>query len=107
MFISDDGSVLLFHKTVRQALRAGIQALLPSTLPVEMTVQMSGETPLAVIRALQQNPELTIPMLATQLGLSSRTIERHLQKLQQQGVVKRIGSTKGGYWQVVRIEENK
>lgn len=103
MFISDDGSVLLFHKTVRQALRAGIQALLPSTLPVEMTVQ----TPLAVIRALQQNPELTIPMLATQLGLSSRTIERHLQKLQQQGVVKRIGSTKGGYWQVVRIEENK
>ncbi|MCX7092237.1 MAG: HTH domain-containing protein [Methylobacter sp.] len=43
-------------------------------------------------------------MLATQLSLSSRTIERHLQKLQQQGVLKRIGSTKGGYWQVVRSE---
>ncbi|MFI3158234.1 MAG: Fic family protein [Methylococcaceae bacterium] len=83
-----------------QALRAGIEAASPSTVSGIMSVQVSGETPLAIIRALQKNPELTIPMLATQLGLSSRTIERHLQKLQQQGALKRIGSTKGGYWQV-------
>ncbi len=87
-----------------QALRTGIETASPSTLSVEMTVQMSVETPLAIIRALQKNPGLTIPMLATQLSLSSRTIERHLQKLQQQGALKRIGSTKGGYWQVVRSE---
>jgi DeoR/GlpR family transcriptional regulator of sugar metabolism len=40
---------------------------------------------------LQQKPELTIPFLAAQLGVSSRTIERHLKKLQQQGLLKRIG----------------
>ncbi len=65
-----------------------------------VSVKVSGETQLAIIQALQQNPELTIPMLATHLGVSSRTIERHLQKLQQQGALKRIGSAKGGYWQV-------
>lgn len=86
------------------ALRVGIETASPSTMPVEMTVQVPGETPLAIIRVLQQNPELTIPMRAAQLGLSSRTVERHLQKLQQQGVLKRMGSTKSGYWQV---KENK
>jgi Fic family protein len=82
-----------------QALRAGIEAT-PSTVSGIMSAKVSGEIPLALIQALQQNPELTIPTLATQLGVSSRTIERHLQKLQQQGALKRIGSAKGGHWQV-------
>ncbi|MDO9163716.1 MAG: Fic family protein [Methylococcaceae bacterium] len=82
-----------------QALQTGI-ASSPSTMSGEMSVKLSGKTPLAIVQALQQNPELTIPTLATQLGVSSRTIERHLQKLQQQGLLKRMGSAKGGYWQV-------
>jgi Fic family protein len=82
-----------------QALRVGIEAA-PSTVSGIMSVKVSGGIPLTIIQALQQNPELTIPMLAKQLGVSSRTIERHLQKLQQQGALKRIGSTKGGHWQV-------
>ena len=89
-----------------QALRAGIEVASPSIVSVEMSGKLSGKTPLAIIQALQQNPELTIPALAAQLGVSSRTIERHLQKLQQQGVLKRIGSTKGGHWQV-QIKGNR
>lgn len=33
-------------------------------------------------------------------NVSSRTIERYLKKLQQQGVLKRVGSAKSGHWQV-------
>jgi len=77
-----------------QALRAGIDAA-----PSIVSGIMSGKTPLAIIQALQKSPELTIPTLAAQLSVSSRTIERHLQKLQQHGVLKRIGSAKGGHWQ--------
>jgi ATP-dependent DNA helicase RecG len=61
---------------------------------------MSGKIPLAIIEALQRNPKLTISDLATQINVSSRTIERQIKKLQQQGVLKRIGSTKTGYWEV-------
>jgi len=89
-----------------QALRAGIEVESPPALSVELSVQVAGETSLAIIQALYRSPDLTIPILATQLGMSSRTIERHLQKLQQQGAIKRIGSTKAGHWQV-QIKENR
>ncbi|HEY8035646.1 MAG TPA: Fic family protein [Methylobacter sp.] len=89
-----------------QALRVGIERASPSIVSGIMSVKVSGKIPSAIIQALEQNPELTIPMLATKLGVSSRTIERHLQKLQQQGALKRIGSAKGGYWQVL-VKENR
>lgn len=88
-----------------QALRTGIESASPSIMSGEMSAKLSGKTPLAILQALQKNPELTIPTLATHLGVSSRTIERHLQKLQQQGMLKRMGSAKGGHWQV-QTKEN-
>ncbi|MFZ2170681.1 MAG: Fic family protein [Methylococcaceae bacterium] len=87
-------------RALAQALRTGIEVASPSIVSVELSVNVSGEIPLAIIQALQQKPELTIPTLAAQLGVSSRTIERHLQKLQQKGVLKRVGSTKSGHWQI-------
>ncbi|MBL6986396.1 MAG: Fic family protein [Methylobacter sp.] len=87
--------------TLVQVLRTGSEA---EQVAGEMSGEVSGEITrkpaLAIIQALQQAPDLTIPALAERLGVSSRTIERHLQKLQQQGVLKRIGSTKSGHWQV-------
>jgi Fic family protein len=79
-----------------EALRAGIATPSPTTLSGEM----SGKVALLIIQALQQSPNLTIPALAAQINVSSRTIERHLKKLQQQGVLKRVGSAKSGHWQV-------
>jgi Fic family protein len=83
-----------------EALRAGIATPSPTTLSGEMSVNVSGKVALLIIQALQQTPTLTILALATQINVSSRTIERHLKKLQQQGVLKRVGSAKSGHWQV-------
>ncbi|MGR9013274.1 MAG: Fic family protein [Gammaproteobacteria bacterium] len=87
--------------TLVQVLRTGIEAeQVPGEMSGEMAGEMARKPAQAIIQALQQAPDLTIPALAERLGVSSRTIERHLQKLQQQGVLKRIGSTKSGHWQV-------
>jgi len=50
---------------------------------------------------LAQQPELNVIQLAEKMGLSRRTIERHLKLLQAQQRLQRMGSKKGGRWQIV------
>lgn len=88
-----------------KALQTGIASSLPSKLSGENDCKMSVK-PLSVpgqalLLALQETPVLTMPELAAHIGSSERTVERHLQKLQQQGLLKRLGPKKGGSWQVV------
>ncbi|WMP17369.1 Fic family protein [Thiothrix lacustris] len=84
--------------TLANALHTGIANASP---PVsgKMSEKVSEKTAQSIIGLLKQTPALTIADLAIQLNVSSRTVERHLHKLQQQGIVKRIGAANGGYWQ--------
>jgi len=63
--------------------------------------KMSGKMSGKVIAALRDNSNATIPDLANQIGVTTRTIDRALTKLQQEGRVARIGPTHGGYWKVL------
>ena len=87
-----------------QALRAGITAQSPTRLSEKMSVKVSDKMVLAILTALKQNPTLTIAGLAQNIAVSSRTIERYLKKLQEQGVLRRIGPKKGGYWEITNDE---
>lgn len=86
---------------IKQTLEAGL-ASPPPIMSVEMADKVTGKTAAALLNALQQTPDATIPQLAKVTGVSVRTVERQLQKLQQQGRLKRVGSKKSGYWQVMR-----
>lgn len=68
------------------------------------TGEMSGKIVL-IIRAIKTNPKVTIPELATTLGIVERSVKRYLQKLQREGFIRRVGPDKGGHWEVV--ERNK
>lgn len=54
----------------------------------------------ALLTLLRQHPSLTTSAIAEQLNLGTATVERYLKSLKAQGVLKRIGANKGGYWQV-------
>ena len=60
-----------------------------------------GETPDLVLARLKAVPQTTIPELAEYLGKSGSAIERVIRKLREEGRLQRIGSTKGGHWQVL------
>ena len=61
---------------------------------------MSGKVSGKILAAVRSNPDITIPELAKLAGVSSRTIERNLQKLREQGLLHRIGPAKGGHWKL-------
>jgi Fic family protein len=58
-----------------------------------------------IIDKLKEQPSLSAKELATILKLSTRTIERHMKELREQGILVRVGSDKSGYWQIKNVEE--
>lgn len=61
----------------------------------------------AVFEALIEDSERTIPELAVRVNKSEKTIHRSLTRLQNMGLVLRVGSRKIGHWQVQHSNPQK
>ena len=59
--------------------------------------KMSGK----ILALIQEDEYIPIPELSQKIGVTERTIERNLQKLQQDKLLKRVGGAKGGHWEVI------
>ena len=55
-----------------------------------------------MLEILLDNPDKTAESMATSLGVTKRTIERNLKKLQEKGILVRSGSRKTGKWIVIK-----
>ena len=54
-----------------------------------------------VYMLLKEDPTQTREVLAGKAGRTVRTIQRALKKLSREGKIKRIGSNKTGYWELL------
>jgi len=61
----------------------------------------SEKTADRLLREIRRNPHLTIANLAALLGISTRSIERNLQTLQESGRLQRVGAARGGHWRPI------
>ena len=64
------------------------------------TAKTSGKTSGKILAYIKENNEITIPELSQLIGITERSIERNLQKLQEKNKLKRVGGAKGGFWQI-------
>jgi ATP-dependent DNA helicase RecG len=55
----------------------------------------------ATIKAIAENPAITAEQLAAALSKSERTAQRYLDSLQKKDLIRRVGSTKGGHWEII------
>jgi ATP-dependent DNA helicase RecG len=58
-----------------------------------------------ILRLIATSPVITIPMIAEQLGKSSRAIEYQISKLKQARVLEREGGRKEGHWVIKESDE--
>ena len=79
-----------------------LQAVLDAM--IEVSIKASGnvsvKTSVKILALIRENGLVTIPELATSIGVSERSIERNLKKLQAEQRLSRIGPANGGYWKV-------
>ena len=67
--------------------------------PIEQPILSTQER---ILRELQRSPQITRNELAQIIGVSPDGVKYHLQKLSKEGIIRRIGSTRSGEWEVIK-----
>ena len=70
----------------------------PVNVPVNVPVSERLDKILTMLRA---NPKVTAQKMALALGVTDKTIKRHLKALREQGRIRRVGSDKAGHWEII------
>jgi len=82
----------------------GKPAVVSEKMAGEMAGEMAGKASenrlKKIVELVKANPEITKPEIALKLGISLRSVERNIRELQKRNVLKRIGATKKGHWEV-------
>ncbi len=71
------------------------------TKTLQKTLQ---KTPQKIMDLIMKNPDITTQEMATLIGIDRSNIARAIKKLQERGLVRRVGPDKGGHWEII---ENK
>jgi len=54
-----------------------------------------------IVAFLKREPRLSAKELASLLNKTTRTVERHIKELREQGRLRRVGSDKSGHWEII------
>jgi ATP-dependent DNA helicase RecG len=54
-----------------------------------------------ILAALKEQPSISIRALAVQCQMSIHGVQHHVNKLKDAGVIRHVGPTKGGRWEVL------
>ena len=54
-----------------------------------------------IVNAIKQNQFVSQTEIAKELSLARETVNRNMKKMQEKGIIKRIGADKNGHWEVI------
>ncbi|HCY43113.1 MAG TPA: transcriptional regulator [Prolixibacteraceae bacterium] len=84
------GGMMITFKTDNQELLTEVQ-------PIK-SIRIPKKTSERIIELIETNSNITIPEIADIIGISTRAIEKQIEKLQKEKRLERIGSKKIGQW---------
>ena len=83
----------------RGSLKTALQSALQTAL--ESALQTAPKSALEIIQQIMNDPHATMTDIANQTGYSRRWVAETMKRLQEQGIVKRVGSDKTGHWEII------
>src|SRR5690606_6005196 len=92
-----------FDSTLMKLIVKGADLQKTTQMSGEMSGEMSGKMSGKILDLIRTDNQATIPELSNALQVTTRTIERNLRKLKQQGLIQRVGPAKGGYWKIKSV----
>lgn len=80
----------------------GVEETTKGSVEEQKSTEESVKSSEKILRLIQNNPSITAREVAERMGLSSRNVEKHIRNLRTKNLLRRIGPTKGGHWEVLR-----
>ena len=62
-----------------------------------------GESQLKILQLIKENPSVSRQSLAQSMGINQSVVQKHLETLKQNGLITRIGGTRG-YWKIIEAD---
>jgi Fic family protein len=91
---------------VLQLMKGEIKELVESIDDTAIGMEKSGQKKSGqkrwseILELLKSNPSISRKELSEKLKINPSAIQKHIQKLKSEGIIKRIGGDRGGYWEV-------
>ena len=89
-------TILKMHPAVKNLYKAKNRSKLGEKLGEKLT-----KTQLEIVKLIKINNSITFIELAKKLNTSEVTIYKNINKLKKMNIIKRIGSNRSGYWEVM------
>ena len=55
----------------------------------------------AIIALISSNPHITTAQMSESLGINRSALSKHIKRMQEDGIIRRVGPDKGGFWEVI------
>ena len=113
-----DFRVNMYRKTQISEIQETTQTTTQTTQTTTQTTQTTTQTALktpsleltdndrAILKVIQYNPKLTQREIALELNWSVDRVKYYLNKMKKQAVIKRVGSSHNGHWEML-VETEK
>ena len=66
----------------------------------------SNEPIKMILDIISEEPHLSKECIADKIGKSRATVTRALAKLQNDGIIRRVGSNKTGHWEIIKHKDS-
>ena len=92
--------------TENSSVRSGTEQKRTEKLPenvdvTENVTDTSQKTSQKIIDLVKEDPYISTSRMADIIGIDRRNIARNIKKLQDQGIIRRVGPDKGGFWEII------
>ena len=93
------GLWMIFHFVPPPSQNRGPSGKATQEATQETTQETTQEK---ILKLLENKPSITRKELATLVGISSDGIKYHLEKMKSDGYIRHVGSTKAGFWDILK-----
>ncbi|MBO4698828.1 winged helix-turn-helix transcriptional regulator, partial [bacterium] len=75
-----------------------------SSVQTKKNFGTNEKTSVQILELIKADPKITLQEIAEKTNRSKRAIEMQVKKLRENGVLRRVGATKNGHWEIVEVK---